>query len=71
MQVTGKIVDASVDFETGVPKITLAVNEKSELLHGYDSLKGIEKLAIEIKPYKARRSLDQNSYAWVLIGKMA
>lgn len=71
MKLTGRLADASVDFETGVPKITLAVNEKSELLHGYDSLKGIEKLAIEIKPYKARRSLDQNSYAWVLIGKMA
>lgn len=71
MKLTGKIVDASVDFITGIPKITLAVNEKNDLLHCYDDLKDIEKLSIEIKPYRARRSLDANAYAWVLIDKIA
>lgn len=71
MILTGKLIDASVDFVSGVPKITLSVNEKSDLLSGYDELKDFEKLSIEIKPYRKRRSLDQNAYAWVLIGKIA
>jgi len=36
----------------------------------YDELKD-KPLEITIKPYRKKRSLDQNSYAWVLIGKMA
>lgn len=71
MKLTGKIVDASVDFVTGIPKITLAVNEKNDFLQGYDDLKDIEKLSIELKPYRARRSLDANAYCWVLIDKIA
>lgn len=71
MRLTGRIVDASVDFVTGVPKVTLEVNEKNDLLHCYDDLKDIEKLSIEIKPFRARRSLDANAYCWVLIDKIA
>ena len=71
MKLTGRLVDVSVDFVTGVPKVTLAVNEKNDLLQGYDDLKDIEKLSIEIKQYRARRSLDANAYCWVLIDKIA
>ena len=71
MRVTGKIIDASVDFFTGVPRLTLAVNEKNDLLHGYDDLKDIEKLSIEVKPYRVKRSLNANAYAWKLIGEIA
>lgn len=71
MKLTGRIVDANVDFVTGIPKITLAINEKNDFLQGYDDLKDIEKLSIEIKKYRARRSLDANAYAWVLIDKIA
>jgi hypothetical protein len=71
MTLTGKIVGVNIDFATDVPKITLTVNEKNDLLCGYDELKDVEKLSIEIKPYRKKRSLDQNAYAWVLIGKIA
>lgn len=71
MKLTGRITDVNVDFITGVPKITLTVNEKNDLLHGYDDLKDIEKLSIEIKPHKKRRSLDANAYCWKLIGDLA
>lgn len=71
MKLTGRIVDVNVDFVTGVPKITLAVNEKNDLLQEYDDLKDLEMLSIEIKKYRARRSLDANAYAWVLIDKIA
>ena len=71
MKCTGKIVDVNIDFVSGIPKITLAVNEKNDLLHAYDDLKDCEKLAIEIKPYRMRRSLDANAYCWVLLDKIA
>lgn len=71
MRLTGRIVDASIDFVTGVPKVTLAINEKNDFLQGYDDLKDLEKLSIEIKQYRARRSLDANAYCWVLIDKIA
>ena len=71
MKISGKIVDASVDMVTGVPKLTLSVNERNAFLQGYDELKAVEKLSIEIKPYRAKRSLDANAYCWVLIHKIA
>lgn len=67
MKLTGKIVDTSIDFVTGLPRITLSVNEKGEMLNGYDDIKDLEKLDIEIKPYRDKRSLNANAYAWKLI----
>lgn len=37
----------------------------------YEELKDCEKLSLEIKKYRARRSLDANAYAWVLMSKLA
>lgn len=71
IQFTGKITDFSLDFVTGQAKMTFAVNERQEAMNGYDELRGIEKLAIEVKPYRQKRSLDANSYFWVLCGKLA
>lgn len=71
MKVTGKIDAANIDFATGAIKLTLIVNEKSDLLQGYDELKNVELLSIEIKEYKKRRSLNANAYAWKLITEIA
>lgn len=71
MKLTGKIEAVNVDFVTGVPKITFAVNENAELMHVYDTLKDIEPLTIEIKPFRKRRSLNANAYAWKLITDIA
>lgn len=71
MKLTGKIDAVNVDFVTGTPKITFAVNEKTELMHGYDALKDIELLTIEAKPFRKRRSLNANAYAWKLITDIA
>ena len=70
MKLTGKIDDVTVSL-TGKPKLTLVINEKSDLLCGYDDLKDFEKLSIEIKPYREKRSLNANAYAWKLIGEIA
>lgn len=37
----------------------------------YDELHNKEKLSIEIKPYRKKRSVDANAYFWVLCGKLA
>ncbi len=71
MKLTGKITDANIDFVSGQPKVTIAINERNDFLQGFDDLKDREKLSIEIKPFRARRSLDANAYCWVLIDKIA
>lgn len=71
MQLTGKIADVSIGFLDGKPKLTLEINEKNDLCTGYDNLKDYEKLAIEIKPYRKRRSLNANAYLWVLCDRLA
>lgn len=71
MKITGSISDVNIDFISGVPKVTLSINEKNAFLQGYDELKDLDKLSIEIKPYRERRSLDANAYCWKLINELA
>jgi hypothetical protein len=71
MKVSGKIVGANIDFRTGKPTLTFEINEKNDFKLLVDEMKSQEKLSIEVKPYRARRSLDANAYAWVLIDRIA
>lgn len=71
MKVTGKIVGANIDFKTGKPTISFEVNEQNDFRQMVDDLKECEKLSIEVKPFRQRRSLDANAYCWVLIDKLA
>lgn len=71
MKITGKIVGANIDFRTGKPTISFEVNEKNDFKLMVDELRGCERLSIEVKPYRKRRSLDANAYCWVLIDKIA
>lgn len=71
MKVSGKIVGANIDFRTGKPTISFEVNEKNDFKLMVDEMRGLEKLSIEVKPFRARRSLDANAYCWVLIDKLA
>lgn len=70
MKFTGTISDVSIDFKTQKPKITFIMNEKSALSE-LDEIKDLDKLSIEAKKYRQKRSLDANSYSWLLIGKLA
>lgn len=71
MTLTGSIDTVNIDIVTGVPKITFAVNERNDLLQGYDLLKSFDVLTITAKPYRKRRSLNANAYAWKLITDIA
>ena len=68
---TGKIIDVSLDFKTGKPKLTLEINEKQALFAGYDELKDCDKLSIKLTKYRKKRSLDANAYCWALCTKLA
>lgn len=71
MKVTGRIVGANIDFRTNKPQLTFEVNELNDFKLLVDELKDKPKLSIEVKPYRARRSLDANAYFFVLADKVA
>ena len=66
-KLTGKILDMSLDLKTGKAKLMLELNEKQSALNVYESLNQEEKLSIDIKKYRNKRSLDANAYFWVLV----
>ena len=71
MKITGKIAGANIGFMTKKPQLTLEVNEMQAFMQLLDDMGGCEKLSIEIKPFRPRRSLDANAYAWVLMDRLA
>jgi hypothetical protein len=64
----GRLSDLSVNLRNAKQKLTIEI--EGDFRGQYDELKDKE-LEITVKPYRKNRSLDQNSYAWVLIGKIA
>lgn len=71
MKITGRIVGANIDFQSGKPTISFEVNERNDFKLLVDEMNGLEKLSIEVKPFRQRRSLDANAYCWVLIDRIA
>lgn len=71
MKISGRIVGANIDFKTNKPQLSLEINELNDFKQLVDDMNQCEKLSIEIKPYRARRSLDANAYAWVLMDRLA
>lgn len=45
--------------------------DRQAALTALAEIKGSEKIEIEAKPYKSRRSLEQNRMLWALLGKIA
>lgn len=70
-ELTGKITNFSLDFKTKKALLTLELNERDKATKMYDSLNRVETLDIDIDKHREKRSLDANSYAWVLISKIA
>lgn len=71
MKVSGRIVGANIDFKTGKPTISFEVNEKNDFKLMVDEMKDRDKLSIEVKPFRNKRSLDANAYFFVLADKLA
>ena len=70
-ELTGKIIDMSLDLMSGKPKLTLSINEKQSAMLMFDKLKTADKLSIEIKKHRENRSNQANKYMWTLCGKIA
>ena len=71
MELTGKAVGASLDFDTNHFRITFDVNESDVVRSEYDKIKQYDKLKIKAVRYTQKRSLDANAYFHVLVGKIA
>ena len=72
MDLTGKITGITIDFRTKKLNITFQANEDSEqVTEGLQSLTACEKVAVTMKQWKKKRSLDANAYCWLLVSKIA
>lgn len=69
MQYTGVLNDIGIDYKTRKAKISLVLD--TDELDVIESLKNENKLNIELNKWRQRRSLDANSYCWVLCDKIA
>lgn len=69
MKFTGFLKEPIIDYITG--KITILFEPCEDFREAYEYFNGCGKLTLEIKKYKAKRSLDANAYYWVLLTKLA
>lgn len=69
MKYTGVLKPPLVDYSTGRMIAQIELNE--DFKEGYEALKDCKKISVEIKKYKAKRSLDANAYYWVLLTRFA
>ena len=70
-ELTGKILEISLDYMTGKPRMLLEINDKAEALNCYDELHHVNKLSIKIEEYRKKRSLNANAYFWKMCGELA
>lgn len=69
MEFTGKIINVSRDWQSNQIHITFSMNEdKTSLI---DDIKDVEKLEINVKKWRKKRSLNCNNYAWHLLSELA
>ena len=69
MHTTAIITDINIDFNTRKPKISLLLDTNE--ISVVEELKNENKLNVELKKYRKKRSLDANSYCWVICDKIA
>lgn len=69
MKFTGRLKEPVIDFLSGKMAAVIQINE--DFRQTYEDLKDCEKLSVEIKRYRKKRSLDANAYYWVLVTKLS
>lgn len=69
MQTTGIITNLDIDYETRKPKISVVLDTNEISI--VEQLKNENKLNIEMKKWYKKRSLDANSYCWVICDLIA
>lgn len=72
MDLTGKITGITLDFRTKKLNITFQANEDGrQIEEGLQNLTACEKVAVTMKRWSKKRSLDANAYYWLLVSKIA
>lgn len=69
MEIKAKLTGISLDYKTGLPRFEFSAVEKVPL-ELMEELKDVI-LSVSVKKWRRRRSLSQNDYLHVLIGKLA
>ena len=70
-ELNGTIQNVSTDYQTGQAILTLSIEQRQTAFKCFDELKDAEKLTIQIDKYSEKRSLNANSYMWLLCSKLA
>ena len=68
-ELTGRLLEPTIDFKTGRLNLIFAPNEDARGL--YEELKDCDKLSLKISKYRAKRSLNANALLWACIGDIA
>lgn len=68
MQTTGIITDINIDYKTRKSKISLLLDTKE--IEVVEQLKNENKLNVDIKKYRKKRSLNANNYFWKLLQEL-
>jgi hypothetical protein len=71
MNFTGRIKSISNEYGTNDLVISFSANEREAVFSEYEKLRECEKLNIEVKKYRPKRSLDANAYFHVISGKIS
>lgn len=70
-ELTGKLKDLSISYKSEKGNLAIEINEKNELMRCFDQLSQCDKVTIKIEKYREKRSLNANSYMWILCSKLA
>ena len=68
LDTTGTITDIGIDYKTNKTKISLLLDTKE--LDIIEELKNENKLDVELRKHRKKRSLDANSYFWKLLQEL-
>lgn len=69
MKFTGVLKQPVINYDSH--RLNIVFEPYEDFSQSYEELKDCEKLSLEIKKYRRKRSLDANAYYWVLVGKLA
>ena len=69
MRFTGVLKQPVINYDSH--RLNIVFEPYEDFSEAYEELKDCNKLSLEIKRYRRKRSLDANAYYWVLIGKLA
>lgn len=71
MEVTGKLINTSIDWQTQKFNVTFEINESETFKSEVESISDCEKLSIKAVKFRNRRSLDANALLWKCLGDIA